>query len=67
MNQPGPELVVDPVCKMELRAEEATATLKFNNRTSYFCHAACLHLFDADPLRYVRETLADAEADNVEP
>ena len=46
-------VVTDPVCKMELHADEAAATLKFNGRQYYFCHTACLHLFEADPLAYV--------------
>ena len=49
-------LVTDPVCKMELHADEAAATLKFNGRQYYFCHTACLHLFEADPLAYVDDT-----------
>ena len=48
-------LVVDPVCKMELPAKQAAATLKFNRRTYYFCHVACLRLFEADPLAYLGE------------
>ncbi len=65
MKPPAAQLVVDPVCKMELPADEA-ATLKFNGRTYYFCHPACLHLFEADPLAYVGNALADAAADTVE-
>ncbi len=49
------KLVTDPVCKMELYANEAAATLKFNGRQYYFCHTACLHVFAADPLAYVDE------------
>jgi Cu+-exporting ATPase len=66
MNRTEAQLVVDPVCKMELPADEAAATLKFNSQTYYFCHPACLHLFEADPLPYVRDALADAAADAVE-
>ena len=48
-------VVTDPVCRMEFPARAAAATLKFNDRTYYFCHAACLRLFEADPLAYVRD------------
>ncbi|MBI4315872.1 MAG: YHS domain-containing protein [Chloroflexi bacterium] len=55
-------VVTDPVCKMELCANQAAATLKFNGRQYYFCHAACLRLFEADPLAYVDEAQADDPA-----
>ena len=55
-------LVTDPVCKMELHANEAAATLKFNGRQYYFCHTACLHLFEADPLAYVDDAKAEGQA-----
>ena len=54
-------LVTDPVCKMELHADQAAATLKFNGRRYYFCHTACLHLFEADPLAYVDDTEAEGK------
>lgn len=56
------KLVTDPVCKMELHANQAAATLKFNGRQYYFCHTACLHLFEADPLAYVDEAQAEDPA-----
>jgi len=55
-------LVTDPVCKMELHADEAAATLKFNGRQYYFCHTACLHLFEADPLAYVDAAQSEGKA-----
>jgi len=55
------KLVTDPVCKMELHADEAAATLKFNGRQYYFCHTACLHLFEADPLVYVDDTQSESK------
>lgn len=55
-------LVTDPVCKMELHADEAAVTLRFNGRQYYFCHAACLHLFEADPLAYADDTEAEGKA-----
>lgn len=51
--------VTDPVCKMELHADQAAATLKFNGRQYYFCHTACLHLFEADPLAYVDDAQSE--------
>ncbi len=54
-------LVTDPVCKMEFPADQAAATLKFNGRQYYFCHTACLHLFEADPLAYVDDTQSEGK------
>ena len=54
-------LVTDPVCKMELHADEAAATLKFNGRQYYFCHTACLHLFEADPLAYAYDAQGEGK------
>lgn len=56
-------VVTDPVCRMEFPARAAAATLKFNDRTYYFCHAACLRLFEADPLAYVRDAGAEVSSD----
>jgi YHS domain-containing protein len=55
------KLVTDPVCKMEFPADQAAATLKFNGRQYYFCHTACLHLFEADPLAYVDDTQSEGK------
>ncbi|MEK6573338.1 MAG: YHS domain-containing protein [Chloroflexota bacterium] len=55
----APKLVTDPVCQMEFPADKAAATFKFNHRTYHFCSAACLRLFEADPLAYVDETQPD--------
>jgi YHS domain-containing protein len=46
---------------MEFPAGEAAATLKFNGRQYYFCHTACLHLFEADPLAYVDDTQSEGK------
>lgn len=55
-------VVTDPVCKMEFSADEAAATLKYNHRTYYFCHGACLRVFEADPLAYVDDAQAESKA-----
>ena len=54
-------LVTDPVCKMEFSADEAAATLKYNRRMYYFCHVACLRVFEADPLAYVGDAQAEGK------
>lgn len=60
------KLVIDPVCKMELPADRAAATLKFNRRTYYFCHIACLRLFEADPLAYLDDAQSEIRASSGE-
>lgn len=55
-------LVTDPVCKMEFPADQAAATLKYNRRTYYFCHVACLRVFEADPLAYVGDAPPEGQA-----
>ena len=62
MKRQTTKLVIDPVCKMELSADQAAAIMKFNRRTYYFCHVACLRLFEADPLAYLDETRTAADA-----
>lgn len=43
----------DPVCGMEVRPEEATATAEFQGTTYYFCSEECRARFLQNPLRYV--------------
>lgn len=47
-----PDKVKDPVCGMEIRPEEAAATEVHDDRTFYFCSAACHTKFVNDPHRY---------------
>ena len=47
---------------MEFPADKAAATLKYNRRTYYFCHVACLRVFEADPLAYVADVQAEGKA-----
>jgi len=54
-------VVTDPVCKMEFPADQAAATLKYNRRTYYFCHVACLRVFEADPLAYVDDAPSEGK------
>ena len=45
-------LVRDPVCGMNLEAEQAHATRRHRGMTYYFCSADCVQKFDAQPGRY---------------
>ncbi|MBI3359683.1 MAG: YHS domain-containing protein [Chloroflexi bacterium] len=51
------QLVTDPVCKMQFTADKAAAWIKFNGQIFYFCHSACLHVFEADPWPYFQEAI----------
>jgi Cu+-exporting ATPase len=48
------ELVRDPVCGMEFRPSQASATAEWRDRTYYFCCQACLASFMDDPPRFER-------------
>jgi Cu+-exporting ATPase len=55
---------VDPVCGMTVAVGEEAGTASYGGVTYYFCNAACLQAFSADPVRYVqgdpgREPLLD--------
>ena len=45
--------VRDEVCGMEIVAEEAAATIRFNGKTYHFCEERCKRLFKSHPERYV--------------
>ena len=47
-----PGIVIDPVCGMEIRPEDAAASEEHDGHTFYFCSEACHRTFLADPHRY---------------
>jgi YHS domain-containing protein len=58
--------VKDPVCGMMIDADTAAGRSDFKGRTYYFCSAACLRRFDADPAKFVGAP-ASADAPAVRP
>ena len=46
----------DPVCKMEINAEDAEATAEFRDKTFYFCSEACKEAFEQNPERFIKKT-----------
>jgi P-type Cu+ transporter len=48
------DAVLDPVCGMRLRPQEAAASLELGEKKYFFCCKACLRSFEADPHRYLR-------------
>ncbi len=45
--------VIDPVCGMTIAPADAAGSVEHDGVTYYFCHAACLEKFRADPAQYV--------------
>jgi P-type Cu+ transporter len=44
--------VIDPVCKMEVDTEKASASSEYQGGKFYFCCTGCKTKFDQDPSRY---------------
>ena len=49
----------DPVCGMEITAEEAAGKSEYKGQTYYFCSAGCKRSFDKEPEKFVGK---DAQA-----
>jgi len=46
------DLVIDPVCRMQVNQETAPARLPFKNRAFFFCSFECAKIFVENPERY---------------
>jgi Cu+-exporting ATPase len=46
---------LDPVCEMEITAEEAAGTSDYKGRTYYFCSPGCKRSFEKDPEKYLNK------------
>jgi len=51
----GDNMVVDPVCKMEIEESTAVATSEYKGKKYYFCAMGCKKAFDENPERYLKE------------
>ncbi len=47
--------VVDPVCGMELKKEDAKHTYEYKEKTYYFCMASCKEKFVKNPEEYLKD------------
>lgn len=47
--------VVDPVCGMELKKEDAKHTYEYKDKTYYFCMASCKEKFVKNPEEYLKD------------
>lgn len=47
-------MVVDPVCGMKIKKEDAKVTYEHNGKTYYFCREECKDKFIKEPGKYIR-------------
>ncbi|HEY4485881.1 MAG TPA: YHS domain-containing protein, partial [Nitrospiria bacterium] len=58
--------VTDPVCRMEIRPEDAAGTHGYKGKTYYFCNPSCLERFRESPDQYLEGRPAAAADDGRE-
>ncbi|MDD5081964.1 MAG: YHS domain-containing protein [Dehalococcoidales bacterium] len=46
-------MAMDPVCKMEVKENQAIATSEYKGKKYYFCAVGCKRAFDKDPEKYL--------------
>lgn len=46
---------IDPVCKMEVDEDKASATSEYKGKKYYFCAPGCKQAFEQDPEKYIAE------------
>ncbi|MEX2160156.1 MAG: YHS domain-containing protein [Dehalococcoidia bacterium] len=56
------EMVIDPVCKMEVDPDTAAAKSDYNGTAYYFCAVGCKLAFDEEPSKYLNGGVAAAAA-----
>lgn len=52
----APAEVIDPVCGMTIRPEDAVGHIEHHGQTYYFCSQSCLERFRATPEQFVKST-----------
>jgi xanthine dehydrogenase accessory factor len=52
---------IDPVCGMEVAADETSRPFDYQRETYYFCCPGCRSTFESDPETHLRRTHADHE------
>ena len=53
---PASGTVLDPVCRMEIRREDAVGSYVHEGKEYFFCHPSCLENFRANPSQYLNPT-----------
>lgn len=56
VHQQAEDTVVDPVCGMRLKKEEAQITYRYEGKTYYFCREECRDKFIKNPEEYVNQS-----------
>lgn len=56
-----PVMAIDPVCGMEVTAEQSNRPFEYDGETYYFCAPSCRTKFERDPETYLRRSHADHE------
>ncbi|MGA2192514.1 MAG: YHS domain-containing protein [Nitrospirota bacterium] len=50
------EIVIDPVCGMDVVAKDAKYSYKYQGKTYHFCSKSCYNSFKKDPAKYIKNT-----------
>ncbi len=50
-------MAIDPVCGMTVREDAAKGVSDYAGKRYYFCSTICKKKFDADPEKYLRQSL----------
>ena len=56
-----PAMAIDPVCGMDVKADESGRPYEYEGETYYFCCPGCRSAFSKDPASYLRSVHADQE------
>ena len=47
------EVVIDPVCGMDVKVADSKYSSKYKDKTYYFCSSSCKKSFDKNPTKYI--------------
>ena len=47
------DVVIDPVCGMDVKASEAKYKYEYKGKTYHFCSKSCYNSFKKDPSKYI--------------
>ncbi len=47
------DVVIDPVCGMDIKVSDSRYSSKYKDKTYYFCSSSCKKAFDKDPSKYI--------------
>jgi len=47
------DVVIDPVCGMDVKVSDSKYSSKYKDKTYYFCSSSCKKSFDKNPSKYI--------------